>query len=154
MDSQGGVPDAATMGENAMHKAIWTGAAILGLAALGGTWAVSAAAQDKDHAPQPAKACFYARDISSWTAVDRSTVNLRVSVDDIYQLKLLGDCPNLDWVNGIGLEHRGSSWICSGLDAVLLVRQPGEGLPIRCPVTSIRRLSREEAKALPPKQHP
>ena len=135
-----------------MSKAIWAGAALLGLAALSGTWAGVAQAQDKPHGA--AQACFYSRDISSWAPVDRSTVNIRVSVNDIYQLKLLGDCPNIDWVNDIELQRRGSPWICSGLDAELLVRQPGGGIPLRCPVSTIRKLSKEEASALPPKQHP
>ena len=137
-----------------MSKTIWMGAALLGLVAVSG--ASAASAQDRNPAQSAGKQCFYSRDISSWAPVDRSTVNLRVRVNEVYQLKLLGDCPNIDWVNGIGLEHRGSSWICTGLDAELLVPQPGAGrsFPIRCPVSSIRKLSKEEAKALPPKQHP
>ncbi len=135
-----------------MSKTIWMGAALLALAVVSGAGAASA----QDPGRSDGKQCFYSRDISSWAPVDRSTVNLRVHVGEVYQLKLLGDCPNIDWVEGIGLEHRGSSWICSGLDAELLVPQPGggRGFPIRCPVTSIRKLSKEEAKALPPKQHP
>ena len=133
-----------------MNKLIWAGAALLGLAVLGAT----AEAQDKDPGKGAARACFYSRDVSSWAPVDRSTVNIRVSVNDIYQLKLLGDCPNIDWVEGIGLQHRGSPWVCSGLDAELLVPQTGGGVPLRCPVSSIRKLSKDEVKALPPKQHP
>ena len=139
-----------------MKRAILAGAAILALAALGGSGTPVAHAQGNNPGKSDGKSCFYSRNISSWAPVDRSTVNLRVSVSDIYQLKLLGDCPNIDWVEGIGLEHRGSPWICSGLDAELLVPQPGggRGFPLHCPVTSIRKLSKEEAKALPPKQHP
>ena len=133
-----------------MRKIILAGTAFLALAALGGS---AAQAQGPAHASD-GKACFYSRNISSWAPADRNTVNLRVSVNDVYQLKLLGDCPNIDWVEHIGLEHRGSSWICTGLDAELLVPQPG-GIPaLRCPVTSIRKLSKEEAASLPPKQHP
>ena len=137
-----------------MNKTIWAGAALLGLAALAGTGASIAQAQDKDHGKGAAQACFYSRDVSSWAPVDRSTVNIRVHANEVYQLKLLGECPNVDWVNGIGLEHRGSPWVCSGLDAELLVAQPGGGIPFRCPVSTIRKLSKEEAAALPPKQHP
>ncbi len=137
-----------------MNSSIRTGAALMGLLILsGGGWAASAQAQD-DHAKKSADACFYSRDISSWAPVDRSTLNIRVHASDVYQLKLLGDCPNIDWVEGIGLQHRGSPWICSGLDAEILAPQPGGGIPIRCPVTSIRKLSKEEAAALPRKQHP
>ena len=135
-----------------MTRAIWAGAALLGLAALGGAWAATAQVQDKTHGE--AQSCFYARDVSSWAPVDRSTVNIRVHASDVYQLKLLGDCPNVDWVDGIGLQRRGGPWICSGLDAELLVAQPGGGIPLRCPVSTIRKLSKEEARALPPKQHP
>ena len=127
-----------------MNRSILAGAAILALAALGGPGAMA----------QGRGQCFYSRNISSWAPTDRSTVNLRVTGNEVYQLKLLGDCPNIDWVNGIAIEHRGSSWICAGLDAELIVPQPG-GIPaLRCPVTSVRKLSKEEAAALPPKQHP
>ncbi len=139
-----------------MNKAMWAGAALLGLGMIGGGWAANAQGQapEKDHGKGSSQACFYARDISSWAPVGRSTINIRVHASDVYQLNLLGDCPNIDWVEGIGLQHRGSSWICSGLDAEILAPQPGGGVPLRCPVTSIRKLSKEEAAALPPKQHP
>ncbi len=138
-----------------MKRTILAGAAFLALAALGGSLAPIAHAQGKDQGKSSGKSCFYSRNISSWAPVDRATVNIRVSVNDVYQLKLLGDCPNIDWVNNIGLKHLGSDWICSGLDAELLVPQPGGGIPaLRCPVTSIRKLSKDEAAALPPKQHP
>jgi hypothetical protein len=108
-------------------------------------------------APHPAagqKSCFYARNISSWAPVGRSTVNLRVGVSDYYELKLLGECNNIDWTQGIGVEHRGSSWICSGLDATLIVPQQTGVPPMRCAVSSVRRLSPDEVKALPPNQKP
>ena len=99
-----------------------------------------------------ASACFYSRNVSSWSPVDRSTVNLRVGVSDYYQLKLLGDCPNVDWTQAIGLEHRGSDWICSGLDATLIA--PGPAGPHRCAVSSIRKLTPAEVAVLPPRQKP
>jgi len=143
-----------------MNKGIWAGAALLGLAALGGAWAMTTPAPaqaqvpDKGHVQKGKQSCFYSREINGWAPVNASTVNIRVNVDQVYQLKLLGECPNTDWVEGIGLEHFGSPWICSGLDAELIVPQPGAAPPMRCPVSSIRKLSKEEAAALPPKQHP
>ena len=136
-----------------MKRAMWMGGAAAGLALLSGSCSTpgSEAAEGSGHGGGQ---CFYARNVSSWAPADRDTVNLRVSVNDIYQLKLLGDCPNIDWVEGVGLQHRGSDWICSGLDAELLAPQPGGGPALRCAVRSIRKLSREEAAALPPKQHP
>jgi hypothetical protein len=134
-----------------MQRIILAGVAVLTLAALGGP-----GARAQGQRPETGRqACFYSRNISSWApGADRRTIYLRVHVNDIYQLTLLGDCPNIDWVNGIGLEHRGSSWICTGLDAEVLAPQPGGVPALRCPVTSIRKLSKEEASALPPKQHP
>ncbi len=128
----------------------------LGLSALAvvlGGCAAPGDAQPSKAASGKGQACFYARNISSWAPVDRSTVNLRVDVHDFYQLKLLGDCPNIDWAQRIGIEHQGSDWICSGLDATLIVAQEGVG-PMRCPATSVRKLSPEEVAALPPKQKP
>jgi hypothetical protein len=144
-----------------MNKRIWAGAvALLGVAALGASWAMTAPtparaqAPAQDHGPKGKQSCFYSREVNSWAPVDRTTVNIRVHIDDVYQLKLLGACPNTDWDEGVGLEHFGSPWICSGLDAELIVPQPGAAPPMHCPVSSIRKLSKEEAAALPPKQHP
>lgn len=138
-----------------MRKAILAGAALFGLAALTGSWAQTATAQDKDHGKASDKACFFARDVWSFAPVGRDAVNIRVHANDVYQLTLLGDCPNVDWDNGVGLQNRsGSGWICSSLDAEIIAPQPG-GIPaMHCPVRSIRKLSKEEAAALPPKQHP
>ena len=98
------------------------------------------------------RSCFYARDVSSWAPAGNETVNLRVNVRDYYQLKLAGPCPNIDWDQGIGIEHRGSNWICSGLDATIIARGPSG--PNRCPAISVRKLSPEEVAALPPRQKP
>jgi hypothetical protein len=138
-----------------MRKAILAGVALVGLAVLGGSWAQTATAQDKDHGKASDKACFFARDVWSFAPVGRDAVNIRVHANDVYQLTLLGDCPNVDWDNGVGLQNRsGSGWICSSLDAEIIAPQPG-GIPaMHCPVRSIRKLSKEEAAALPPKQHP
>jgi len=120
--------------------------------------AMPAAPVAADAASQSAKktanrSCFYARNLDSWTAVDRQTVNLRVGLHDYYQLKLLGDCPDIDWTQTIGMQSKGADWICSGLDVTLIVPQAGIG-PRRCPATDLRKLSREEVAALPPKQKP
>ena len=98
------------------------------------------------------KSCFYARNISSWAPQDDTTVNLRVNVRDYYQVKLLGPCTNINWTDAIGIEHRGSDWICSGLDAVIIARGPGG--PNRCPAISVRKLTPEEVAALPKKAKP
>ncbi len=118
--------------------------------------AASAQAAPDNASSAPAKdngkSCFYARSISSWAPQDDITVNLRVNVRDYYQLKLLGPCPNVDWDEGISIEHRGTDWICSGLDATVIARGPAG--PDRCPAVSVRKLSPAEVAALPKKAVP
>ncbi len=97
--------------------------------------------------------CFYARNISSFSAAGRETVNLRVGVNDYYQIKLLGTCQDIDWTQRIGLESRGSDWICSGLDVTVIVPSSTLGTQ-RCAATSITKLTPEEVKALPKKEKP
>ena len=111
--------------------------------------AASAAPTASDKA---AKSCFWTRDVNSFQAVDDKTVNIKVGVRDIYQLTLFAPSPDIDWTESVALQSQGSSWICSGLDATLIV--PGPIGPQRYPVTSIRKLSTDEVAALPPKQRP
>ena len=133
-----------------------------GLAAVAGLLAAGAAGcadtqpnkseRAADTGGNPTRSCFYARNISSWSPQDATTVNLRVNVNDYYQLKLLGPCNDLNWDQAIGLEHRGTSWICDGLDAVIVTS--GRSGPRRCPATSVRKLTPEEVAALPKKAKP
>ncbi len=97
--------------------------------------------------------CFYARNISSFSAAGRETVNLRVGVNDYYQVKLLGTCQDIDWTQRIGLESKGSDWICSGLDVTVIVPSSTLGVQ-RCAASSIVKLTPEEVKALPKKEKP
>ena len=102
------------------------------------------------------RACFYSRNLSSWSSDGRDTVNLRANVHDFYQLKLLGPCPDLTFAETIGLQTRGGSdFICSGLDVTLIVPSGvTHTIPQRCMGSSLRKLTAEEAAALPPKQKP
>ena len=121
-------------------------AALAGCAETGSQTTASASADEGG------RSCFYARNLTSWAPMDDTTVNLRVNAHDFYQLKLLGPCPNINWIEAIGIEHRGTDWICSGLDATVIAH--GAGGPNRCPAISVRRLSPAEAAALPPKARP
>ena len=84
------------------------------LACAAATAPLAGANAADSHQGERARSCFYSRDISSWSEVDSRTVNLRVSLHDYYQLKLLTDCPDVNWTQAIGLESRGRDWICSG----------------------------------------
>ena len=47
-------------------------------------------------------ACFFQRDVSSFSAAGEHTVYLRVGVNDYYRLDLTSDCQNLDFCAGPG----------------------------------------------------
>lgn len=99
-------------------------------------------------------ACFYGRDANNFVAVDNRTVNVRVGVRQVYQMKLFSPCNGISFSQSIALMSRPGSFVCPG---------PGLGVDIyirtsigrqRCPVTSIRKLTDAEVAALPRKQRP
>lgn len=97
---------------------------------------------------RPARDCFSARSVSGFRAVGRryETVDVTVSRTRQYRLTLAGYCPDVDWSPRLALRTRGgSSFICAGHDAEILVPGP-TGLQ-RCAVTQVRRLSPEEIEA-------
>lgn len=96
--------------------------------------------------------CFFPSDVNGWRAAGDQTVYVRVSVNRVFQMKLMGPCPDIDWSQTIGIEHRGSPQICSGLDATII--SPSSIGPRRCPVTALRELTPDEIKALPPRVRP
>jgi len=90
--------------------------------------------------------CFLASNVTGFHAVDDDTVNVFVGANSVYSLDLLGPCPDVDWTLDVGLRSTGgSSWICGGADAELIVPSPIG--PTRCVVTNIRQLGPEAAKA-------
>jgi hypothetical protein len=123
---------------------------LIALAALCAIGPLAGAAQAKP--PPGDRACFHASNVSGFRAPDDKTVYVRVGVRDIYQMEMMGSCPQIDWAEKIGIRTRGSEFICSGLDADLI--SPTSIGPQRCPVRMLRKLSPEEAKALPPKSKP
>lgn len=108
--------------------------------------ALAAAQADKPASkPKAERACFRAQDVDGFNAVDKETVDVSVGVRDVYRLTLFSPSPDIDWTQRIAIEARGGSWICSGMDATIIVPGP-IGLQ-RYPVTAIRKLTPEEIKA-------
>jgi hypothetical protein len=109
-------------------------------------------------AAQPAKpapaACFWARNIDNFNAPDDRTVNLRVGVHDVYQLKLFSSCIDVDWDQRIALRAHGSDWICEGDNVDDEIDAHSAMGPQRCPVTSVRKLTPEQVAALPKRDRP
>jgi hypothetical protein len=91
--------------------------------------------------------CFWTRSVNSFASNDNRIVNIRVGVKDVYQFEMFGRCDDVDWNHRIALVSRGSSYICTGLDAEII--SPSSIGPHRCPVRNIRKLTAEEIKALP-----
>ena len=107
---------------------------------------------DGKAAPSVQKSCFFSRDVRGFAAPDDKTLYLRVRAKDVYRLDMKGRCPELDWEHKIAIDSRGSSSICSAIDATVLVKTP-IGVS-RCAVESLTRLTPEEIAALPKKSRP
>ena len=117
--------------------------AAAGLAAAA-VWAGQDPAQAAQASPQ--RECFSARSVNGFSPVDEDTIDIRVGANRHYRLELVGYCPDVDWSMGIVLRTRGgSSWICQGMDAELIVPSPTGRQ--NCLVNSVRRLSEEEVEA-------
>jgi hypothetical protein len=100
-----------------------------------------------EKAAAPKRQCFWTDRISSFAAPDNHTVNVRVGVRDVYQMELFAPCPEVNWSQRIAVRSRGSSQICSGLDAEVIA--PSSLGPQRCAVRTVRKLSEAEIKTLP-----
>lgn len=104
--------------------------------------------------PKPASRgqCFWTHQVNGFASNDDRVVNIRVGVRDVYQFEMFGRCDDVDWNHEIALVSRGSSYICSGLDAEII--SPTDIGPRRCPVRNIHKLTPEEIKALPKRARP
>jgi hypothetical protein len=114
--------------------------------------AVGGAAQAQAAPAKAERSCFYAKNVSGFRASDDKTVYLRVGVKDVYRLDLMGPCPDVNWNESIALVSRGSSFICTGLDAEVVSHSPIG--PQRCPVQTLRKLTPAETQALPKGSRP
>ena len=120
-------------------------AALMGLAAAAGSGVAAQAAT--------ANACFYSRDITNWRAVGDKQVNLEINSRDVYRLDLATPCSQLAFAHQtLILDARGAGGpVCANSLADIIVPHQGG---LRCPVQTITKLSKEEAKALPKKEQP
>ena len=96
--------------------------------------------------------CFWASRVNNFEAVDETHVNIRVGVNDVYQMTMFGPCPDIDWAQRIALRSHGGSVICTALDAEVIT--PSTLGPRRCAIRDIRFLTPAEVSALPPKARP
>ncbi len=130
---------------------VWSLRLCLGMSAL--LWASPVAAANATPTTKPHDACFVRRDINGFSAPNDRTVYIRVGVKDVYRLDLMNACVGLTFRQSFGLEDQPATpWICSPLDATVVYRETG--IPQRCPVTAIHRLTPEEVAALPKRDKP
>jgi hypothetical protein len=100
-----------------------------------------------------ASPCFVRRDINGFSAPNDRTVYIRVGVSDVWRLDLMTECTGLAFRNAFALEARpATAWICSPLDATVIVRQTG--ISQRCPVSAMHKLTPDEIAALPRRDRP
>lgn len=95
----------------------------------------------------PGRQCFNATNIHGYETLPGGLVLMRAGGNRTFALHTFGDCPDLNWSRSIALRTLGgSSWVCEGIDAQLIVPSPIGAQ--YCPVRAVRRISREEARAL------
>ena len=101
---------------------------------------------------KPARQCFWTSQVNNLASNDDRIVNVRVGVKQVYQFEMFGPCHDVDWSHKIALVSRGSSSICSGLDAEIITQGPlGQQ---RCQVRKVRKLTAAEIAALPSRARP
>lgn len=99
--------------------------------------------------------CFWGRSLNGFRALDNETLLLNVGLRDVYEAKLAAPSVDLKWVNGVALVARGGgNFICSRLDADIVVPGASGMGPQRYPLTSLRRLTPQEVAAIPKKNRP
>lgn len=95
--------------------------------------------------------CFSTRDIRNFAAQDDYTVNLNIARRDVYQLKTIINCPDVGLRGGLDFKAA-SEQVCGPLDMTLVTRTPIG--PRECALKSIRKLTSQEAAALPKRARP
>jgi hypothetical protein len=98
----------------------------------------------------PTRDCFLSSNWQGWSAPrDADVLYLRVRGDGIFRADLTpGTRVHRYGGDYLVNQIRGSSWICSALDLDLALTSYG-GFPRPIVVTNLRRLSAEEAAAIP-----
>jgi outer membrane lipoprotein SlyB len=127
--------------------------ALTAVASLTLAGCASSNSADASGASGPARQCFSASSVRNFRAVDSRTVNIRAG-RNTFRLDLFGTCPDITWTNGMQLNTRPGSTICtgSGLGVSLTIRGPTGRQ--NCSVQTVTLLTPEEVAALPARHRP
>jgi hypothetical protein len=97
--------------------------------------------------------CFARSDINGFEAPNDRTVYIRVGVRDVWRLDLMSECVGLTFHQGFALESQpNDAFVCDPLGETVIIREGG--IPQRCPVTAITKLTPDQVAALPKKDRP
>ncbi len=99
--------------------------------------------------------CFYMRDVRNHTIADDHTLYLNVAGRSVYRVEMSNNClGGSSPSDAIVLKERGSSNICSAIDLDVSATLNGGGLPSRCIIDTLTKLTPAEVAALPKKLQP
>jgi hypothetical protein len=94
-------------------------------------------------AAQQSRQCFEARDVNGFSAISDTVLDVKVNSDRYFRLTTDGSCPNSNFRPRIALQTlTGGSWICQGLDAQIVVRDPAGAE--RCQVRNIQPITKAD----------
>ncbi|MBL8630108.1 MAG: hypothetical protein JNM81_10795 [Rhodospirillaceae bacterium] len=106
-----------------------------------------ASAQTPDKATDNGNQCIFFRTLYDWKALNNSNLIVWApSRKHPYHLQLNRPCFGLRFAHSIGFTSRDSRLCGFGGDSVLV--ESGGGMPDRCPIGSITKLTEESLKAL------
>ena len=126
----------------------------LAILATGAVLAVAAAPAVAATRDTPSSPCFFISEWRGWKSPDPTTLYLGVNVRDVYEVKLSSGSSQLQWPDmHLVSINRGSSSICSALDLDLKIADTN-GFAEPLIAKSLRKLSPEEAAAIPKKYRP
>ena len=128
-----------------------TAAAATAAILLGAAAPVVAATRDTPNAP-----CFFVTQWRGWKSPSPDTLYLGINNHDIYEVKLSGGgSSQLSWpdMHLVSIDRGGGGSVCSALDLDLKIADTN-GFAEPLIAKSMRKLSPEEAAAVPPKYRP
>lgn len=127
-------------------------AALGGAAALGGL--AACASTGSEDAPGP-RQCFQPSAINGFRDGDGQDIYVRAGVRDVYKLRAIGNCSEIDWAARIGIRKAaGFGTACAGDDVELTVPAAGGFATPPCRAEVVSKLTAEELEALPARFRP
>ena len=97
------------------------------------------------------RACFFVNRVDSFSegAAGDGTLYVRANARDTFEVQATGVCPDIDWSRSVALQSlSGSTRLCEGERATLLVPSVLSRSVDRCPALVVRRLSEAERDQL------